>query len=288
MKIKNKRINDWINVTIGVMITAFSFSFFLEPNSLVIGGVSGVGIILKSILETDVALIILIINVVLLLLGLIFLGKEFFIKTVYGSLAFPGFIKIFDLLYGTIFKNGAKVSEDILVVIIFSAILSGFGIGLALKHGGTTGGTEIPQAILFKYFHIPYSASLVLIDGGVVILGCILLKDYDLFLYAIIFIYLSGIVMDNVVFNGFNKRAVHIISNKNEEIQKRIIKELIRGVTKLEVIGCYSNEKKTKLLCVLSNFEYYKLKAIINELDPKAFFYTVRANEVNGEGFTYE
>ena len=93
-------------------------------------------------------------------------------------------------------------------------------------------------------------------------------------------------VIDQIVFSGFNSRAVHIISDKNDIIQERILKDFSRGVTRVEVVGGYTGDNKTKLICILSSSEFYKLKALIEEVDPNAFFYVVRANEVSGEGFT--
>jgi uncharacterized membrane-anchored protein YitT (DUF2179 family) len=286
VNIKRNKILEWIYVTIGVMISSFSFSFFIEPKGLVIGGVSGLGIILQSLFHYDPAITILFINIGLLFLGLIFLGKDFFLKTAYGSIIFPLFIKVFDIIY-----KALKLTpiEDTLLVILFSSIIMGIGLGITIKFGGTTGGTDIPQNILLKYFNIPFSTSIFFIDGSIVIFGYFAMKgaDVSIILYAILFILLSGFAIDQVVFSGFNKRAVYIISPKNEEIKQRILDDLGRGVTKIRVVGGYTNEEKSKLICVLSTFEFYKLKRIIHEYDPYAFYYAVRASEVSGEGFTY-
>lgn len=285
MKITKSKVKEWIYITLGVALGSFSVSFFLEPNNLVIGGVTGIGIVMKELLNRDTALIIFIINMALLLVGLIFLGKEFFVKTSYGSVMFPVFIKLFNYLYDAM---SLTPIEDTLLVILFSSVIMGMGLGITVKNGGTTGGSDIVQKIFLKYFHIPFSISLIIIDGSVILFGYFALQgDLSTILYGILFILMSGFVMDQVVFSGFNKRAVSIISEKNEEIKQRILDELGRGVTKVQVIGGYSNQERTKLVCVLSSFEYYRLKKIIYEMDPNAFFYAVRASEVSGEGFTY-
>ena len=279
-------------MTIGVMLVAFSFSFFLDPYNLVIGGVGGIAIIFKPYMDTS--LMILIINIVLLLLALVLLGKESCINSIYGSLMFPAFTKVFNLIYEGL-NGGANLVSDqnMLLVTIIGALIMGVGLGMVVKNGGTTGGTEIPQNIALKYWKMPFSLSLFLFDGSIVLLGFIFVRDasghlqYEYLLYAIIFIYLSGIVMDQIVFRGFNKRAVSIISEKNEEIKEKILHDFNRGVTVVNAVGGYTGEKRTKLICVLTTSQFYKLKAIINEIDPHAFYYTVRANEVGGEGFTY-
>lgn len=283
-KFNKQKFLEWLYITLGVMIAAFSVSFFLDPINLVIGGVTGIGIILKYLFHQDISVYIFVLNLVLLFVGLIFLGKNFFVKTVYGSLLFPVFVKLFNLLYKVIVSNPI---EDKILVILFSSILMGLGIGIVIKYGGTTGGTEIPQQILMKYFQIPYSVSLYILDGMVLILGFIVFRDITVVLYGLVYIFLSGFVMDSFIFSGFNKRAIFIISEESEKIKQRILSDLERGVTQIKIVGGFSNEEKKLLVCLLSSFEYYKLKKIIEDYDPHAFYYAVRADEVSGEGFTY-
>lgn len=286
MKVSKNKVMEWLYITLGVMIASFSFSFFLDPAKIVTGGVSGLGVILSEVTEFDSATVIFIINMALLVFGTFFLGKEFFIKTIYGSLMFPVFIKLFNFLYD---KLNIVPSEDTFLIIVFSSVIMGIGLGITFKFGGTTGGTDILQKLLLKFFHIPFSASLFIIDGTVILVGYFVLGSNDIssILYGVLFIFLSGFAMDQVVFSGFNKRAVSIVSDKSEEIKARILEELGRGVTKIKVYGGYSNRERTNLICVLSTFEYYKLKKIIEDCDPNAFYYAVRASEVSGEGFTY-
>lgn len=283
---KKQKTVEWLFITLGILITSFSFSFFLEPFDLVIGGVSGLAIVLKSALGINPSVIILVLNALLLVVGLFLLGKDFFVKTIYGSLLFPLFIEVFSVLYKVIaFEN--YQTDNMLLIIVFSALLMGVGIGLVVKYNGTTGGTEIPQKIMLKYFYTPFSTSLYIIDGIIVVIGSIYFKSFELALYAIVFIAISGIMMDMIVFSGYNKRTVFIISDKKEIISKNIMEKFNRGTTIIKSTGGYSNEPKDILVCVLSTFEFYRLRSIINECDPKAFYFVVKANEVSGEGFTY-
>ena len=287
-----EHIKDWSIVTLGNLLVAFSFSFFLDPNNLVIGGTTGLATILRELFSIDTSITAFVINTILLFIGLFLLGKEFFVKTVYSTLVFPVMIKLLNMLYNVITPEGQTLISDPMLVIIFSSLILGFGIGLVLRQGGTTGGTEVGQKILFKYMHIPFSVSLFLIDGLIILGGAFFIKeegqilDFNMILYAVIFAYLSGQVMDQIVFSGFNSRAVSIISSKNEQIKKRILEDFERGVTEVKITGGYTNEDKTKLVCILSSNEFYKLKGLIHEIDPNAFFYVVRASEVSGEGFT--
>lgn len=285
-------LKELFYVTLGNLLVAVSFSFFLDPLNLVMGGATGAATILKCLFGFDTAITVFVINVVLLLIGLLFLGKDLFIKTLYSTIVLPLFISLCNFIYGLLVEEGQVLVSEPMLVILFSSLILGYGIGIVMKHGGTTGGTEIPQKLLYKYIHMPYSVSLYIIDGTVILLGAILINngqtsfDIHMILYAIIFLYLSGLVIDQIVFSGFNSRAVHIISSKNEEIKSKILQDFDRGVTQIKIVGGYTNEEKSKLICILPSNEYYKLKGLIHQIDPKAFFYVVRASEVSGEGFS--
>ena len=175
------------------------------------------------------------------------------------------------------------------LIVLFSAILMGIGLGMVVKSGGTTGGSEVVQKVLFKFFHLPYSTSLYILDGVVIVSGLLFqIVDLQTFLYAIVFTYLSGVVIDAVIFSGFNKRAVYIISDEIEAVKEEILHSFERGLTSIRVVGEYSKNERTMLVCVLSSSEYFKLRNFVEKVDPKAFFFVVRASEVRGEGFSYD
>lgn len=285
-----KSIKELLNITFGVILIAFSFTLFINPQNLVIGGVSGIGVIIKELWEGwNPAFVILIANILLLLLGLLLLGKGFFLKTAYGSLTFPLFIFIFEIICTKLDIYRVLNNLDMIVIIMFSSVIMGIGIGIVIKYGGTTGGTEILQKIFFKYFHIPFSYSLYIIDGIVIVLGVAFgVQTLNYALYVLIFAFVSGAVIDLVVFAGFNKRAVYIISEKSVEIKRVILDEFERGLSSIKVVGEYSKQQREMLVCLLSTTEYIKLRSIIESVDPSAFYFVVRASEVRGEGFSYE
>lgn len=288
-----KIVKSYIMLTIGVGITAFAYTFLLKPYLFDIGGVSGIGVILEAH-GYDSAFWILIINIVLLILALILVGRDFFIKNIYGSLLYPVFIKLFNFLYDLSVKAMPSIATDINIVFValFSSVIMGFGLGLCVKFGGSTGGTEIPQKILYDKLHIPYNLSLYFFDGAVILLGVFLIpsqrNDINLILGEVIFLLTNGIVMDITIFGGLNKRCVYIISDKWEEIKTCLLNEYDRGVTRINVVGEYSNSEKKLIFCVLSTIEYNKLREDINKIDSKAFLFCTHASEVRGEGFTYD
>lgn len=260
-------------------------------------------------------IIMLALNIVLLLFALLFVNKEFFFNSIYVSLAYPIFSILFAFLYEKFLKNyfidmeaiekiaqiivnhnddlSVEMLKNVLqigpyfLMIIFGSTISSIGIGLALKNGSSTGGVDILQKIFLDKFKIPFSISLIMIDGSIVLLSAIYYRNFFVILYGVIYILISGVIIDMIVFNGFNSRAINIITDKPENIKEAVIKRFDRTVTEVNVIGAYSGKEKTLLVCVMANSEFYQLKALIEEIDPKAFIYTTRASEVHGEGFSY-
>ena len=316
IKITKKQIKDFLTINLGVFLMAMAYSILIDRNKLVIGGVGGIATILSNAitgLKINSSFIILIINVVLLLIALIFVGKKFFLKTLYTSLIYPVYVFMFEkiiLLLQDVVPDLSLTKEELaiklsdialgqnaanaimagsyLLVIIFGAVISGFGLGLALKKGASTGGVDIIQQILLDRFKIPFSISLLMIDGTIVTVAAIYFKDFFMILYGFLFIYLSGVVLDAIVFSGFNSRAVYIITSDPEAVKNKIYSVLERGVTGIYSRGGYRQEDKKMLVCVMSNNEFYKMKTLILEIDKRAFIFVARVSEVHGEGFTYD
>ena len=308
IKITKKHIKDFLTINLGVFLMAMAYSILIDRNKLVIGGVGGIATILSNAitgLKINSSFIILIINVVLLLIALIFVGKKFFLKTLYTSLIYPVYVFMFEkiiLLLQDVVPDLSLTKEELaiklsdialgqnaanaimagsyLLVIIFGAVISGFGLGLALKKGASTGGVDIIQQILLDRFKIPFSISLLMIDGTIVTVAAIYFKDF--------FMILSGVVLDAIVFSGFNSRAVYIITSDPEAVKNKIYSVLERGVTEIYSRGGYRQEDKKMLVCVMSNNEFYKMKTLILEIDKRAFIFVARVSEVHGEGFTYD
>lgn len=287
-----KRIKEFIMINIGIFLVSFSFTFFLDKNNFIFGGVSGIGIILKNLFEEKIpsSLIILIVNLVLLIVGWITLGKGFFLKTILGTILFPAYSFLLELVIPETWYPIANT--DIFIIVIGASLIMGVGLGLTMRYDASTGGIDILQMIMLKYFKIPLSVSLVVIDGAIIIVGAFTgfssLMPIFLILYGIAYTVISGIVMDNIVFGGFNVRAAYVVTSKPEEIKKQIYDKLNRGVTEIYARGGYTLEDKKILLCVLTTREYYFLRSMALEIDPNAFVFVEKASEVHGEGFTYE
>ncbi|MBR2891296.1 MAG: YitT family protein [Bacilli bacterium] len=291
-----RKIKDFIYLNLGVILITIPFVFIMTPNNAVYGGVQGISIIINSLLPgfERVSYILLALNIILLLLGWLCIGKEFFLKTLYCSIASFVYAWIFEwALTEEVIKTAVGIFESNgFLVVTICGILMGAGLGLALKTGASTGGVDILQAMCYKYFKMSYSKSLIFIDGTIVLIGSILLhKDIALvenILYALVLILLSGYVTDSIVFSGFNVRAMYIITKEPEQVKKYILEKLRRGVTEVPAKGGYTGDDKVLLLCVLSSREYFVLKDLIETIDDGAFIYAARASEVHGEGFSYD
>ncbi len=278
----------WINV--GVFFAAISYVFFLEPNYITGGGLSGLAILVQDYLPDflSTTVFIWICNGTLLLISLFLMGKEYFLKTACGALVYPLYIMLLKFIIEILPEDFINFSNDMYIVVIFGALFMALGIGLAMKNGGTTGGGDIVQSIMFKYFHVPYSKTMYAIEGALIISSLVLWGNLTLTLQTILYVILTGVILDTFVFGGFNKRAVYIISEKHEEIRQIIIKDLVRGVTKLNATGGFNNEDKPVLLCVLSSKEYFELRSIVDRIDPHAFTLVMKTSEVRGYGFSLE
>lgn len=281
------RLEQYIMITIGVIVMASGFYFFLIPADLVAGGVTGLALVINKLVnQISISLFVLIMNLILLILGLFVLGKRVFLKSIYGSLLFPAVLFLFEEFLPLIDYN-----NDYIIVVVFGGALLGLGFGLVLKFGGTTGGTDIPVKIMNKKLKLPVSVSVYVIDGIVVLLGIIVFfEDYGLSIgfYAIIAIFISGNVADRVVVGSNSKKAVQIITDKPEEIKEAIYKTVIRGVTEVAIKGGYTRENKTMLVTVITRQEYYVIRNIIAMIDESAFVYVTPATEIHGDFFESE
>jgi len=276
------RVKEYLLITIGVLLMGIGFHFFNVPYNLVIGGVSGIGIILKDIIDINPAIVIFALNIMFLIIGLIVFGKRFFVKTVYGSLLFPLAIYLaetLDIAYGL-----SPLTDDVLLAVAFGSLMIGFGLGIVLRFGGTTGGMDIPQKIVHQYLKIPFSTVIYIVDGLIIVAGTIVF-GIEIGLYSLLSMLLIGKFIDVVLLGGKNRKSVYIITDHPIDMKTGIYNSIQRGVTEVPIIGGFSQDDKTMLLCVVQNREYYGLLKIINSVDDKAFVFVNNSSEVLGEGF---
>lgn len=274
---KKDRIKRYIEFFLGLFIVAATFNVFLLPNELVFGGVSGISIITKEVFGIDPSTFIFISSLFLLALSYLLLGKEKTMGSVLGSLLFPVFVKLTS-------KLGLYIDLDtsqLLLTAIFGGVLYGFGAGLIFKAGFTTGGTDIVNQIISKYFKVSLGNSMIMSDGLIVFSG-VFVFGFTKLMYALIVLYIISIMTDKVVLGISDSKAFYIITDKEKEVEEFILKYLNHGVTIFNARGGYTKEKQNVLMCVIPTREYFKLKEGIHEIDKEAFFVVCDAYEVFG------
>ena len=289
--IKKDDIKKFLQINLGLIICALGVSCFLWPTSFVTGGASGLAILLERIFpKVSNAIFLYIINIFLLIVSLPILGKEYFIKTLYATLMLPTLVMLGELivehtnLFDT-FKN-----LDSWIIVSFGAVAMGIGSGLSLAANGSTGGLDVLQSIGFKAFHIPYSVSNYVINGLIIVGGMINSGlgsgGLQTGLEAIVFLFITGIVVDMTTFAGFNKRAVFIKTDHIDEVREMIMYKINRGCTLIKAQGGYTLYDGEMLVCVCMSREYLMLRKYIDEIDPNSFVFVTRATEVRGSGFS--
>ena len=273
-----KYIKETIEIVIGCLLMAAGTSLFLLPNQLSSGGFAGISTIVYYLFGLPLGTTMLILNIPLMILTIIRVGKETAIKGIIGTIVLSVFIDILE-------KFGA-LTEDRLLACIYGGILIGLGTAIVLKANASTGGTDLLTYIICSYKpHYRASNLIVIIDIAIVVLNVIFFREIEIGLYSAIAIYLSGKMID-VVFEGiYFTKTMFIVSSKYKEIAQEIGQKLDRGSTAVYAKGMYTREKKMMLWCVASRGEVAKIKQIAQEIDPRSFIVISSAREVWGKGF---
>lgn len=268
-------------ITLGALIMAAGFVFFIAPNRIVPGGVFGIGIVLHHLAGIPIGLTGLAFNIPLTIIGIRFLGPRFGVKTVVGFVLTSIFIDGLIWLWG----ETPLVPDDMLLSSIFGGVLIGFGLGLIFKSRATSGGTAIVAMIMARFTRMPIGQALMIIDSSIVLIGLVAFGDWTIPLYSWIVIFVTGKVIDLVLQGLSYEKTLFIISDKYAEIGEKIMKDLNRGGTYLEGKGMYNSDSKKVIFVNVTRREVAMLHDFINEIDPDAFVTMIDASEILGKGF---
>ena len=271
------KLKRYFELVIGILLIAIAFNLFLLPNELVFGGVSGLSIIVSKFITIDASTFIMIASLLLLVVSFLVLGRNDTKASIVGSILFPIFVNI----TANIGEYIKLDTGNVLLSAVFGGIIYGFGAGLVFKAGFTTGGTDIINQILSKYLHMSMGNAMLISDGLIVVLGGFFFGATKL-MYALIVIYIIGLMTDKVLLGISNSKAFYIITNEDEKIRDYLLNELHHGVTIFSVKGGYTHKKDEVILCVVPTREYYRVKEGIHEIDSEAFFVVCDAYEVSG------
>ena len=279
---KQQYMQDIALITLGIFMMAAGFYYFMVPYNLITGGVGGVAIVIQEVFQINVLVLVYVLNLSFLLLGFLIYGKLFFMKTILGSVLYPVALTILVAVEDQL--QLLPMTEDLLLAVIFSAVLMGGGFGLVIRHGGTTGGADIPIKMVYDFFKIPFATAVYIIDGSIVALG-MLVFGLEIGLYSIVAVFLIGFISDYVVTGGTKTISINIITDHAEAVKELIYQRTERGVSMIPITGGYSKSNKTMLLCVAYKKEYYSVIQAVHEIDKKAFVFVNTSSEVLGEGF---
>lgn len=268
-------------ITLGSIIMAAGYVFFIAPNKIVPGGVYGIGIVLHHLIGIPVGLTGLAFNIPLTIIGIRVLGPRFGVKTVVGFVLASIFIDGLTWLWGDV----PLVPNDMLLSSIFGGVLIGFGLGLIFKSRATSGGSTIIAMIMSKYTRLPIGQTLMVVDSVIVLVGLVAFRDWTIPLYSWIVIFITGKVIDGVLQGVSYEKTLFIISEKYQEISEKILVDLNRGGTFLEGKGMYKQDEKKIIFVNVSRREVAILQDFINDIDPNAFVTVIDASEILGKGF---
>ncbi len=272
------KLADYFFVLCGAFIIAFALNIFLVPNKVSVGGVTSIGTVLLYIFEIPLSLTNLAANSALLIFGFRFLGKSALVKNIFGITALSLFLEIT--------SHFPSYTGDIMLAGLSGGVIMGLGLGIVIRHGASTGGTDFASLILNRLFpHLSVARIILIIDGIIITLAGIVFGSVTVTLYSAVSLFICSKVADGILTLGYSAKSVYIITSKYEPISKIIIKEFQRGVTGIKSRGMYSESEQLMLMCIISAKELPRLTRRIREIDKGSFLIVSEVREVLGEGF---
>lgn len=266
---------EYAMITLGTGIIACAVYFFMMPSHVSVGSISGLAIILTNFIPMSVSSITMIMNVFLLILGFLAIGKEFGVKTVYTSILLPAMLGFLERL----FPNFPSIMADPFLDMVCYIFVVSVGLAILFNRNASSGGLDIVAKILNKYLHMELGKAMSL-SGILVALSSALVYDKKIVVLSLLGTYLNGIVVDRFIF-GFNlKKRVCIISEKEAEIRQFIVKELHSGATVYEVLGAYNMKPRKEVITIVDKNEYLKLMNFIEKTDKDAFITIYDVNKI--------
>ncbi|MCX6233088.1 MAG: YitT family protein [Bacteroidetes bacterium] len=281
-RFSKKWFRDYSLITIGSFAVAMGYVFFITPYKIVPGGVYGIAIVLHYLTGLPVGLLALCFNIPLTIIGVKILGPRFGVKTVVTFFLTAIFVDLQTYFVG---NDPLKLSHDILLSCVFGGLVIGIGVGLILKAKATSGGSDVISMILSKFTKLPLGHSIMIVDSTIVLTSLVAFGDWRLPLYSWITIFVVSKVVDTVLQGISYDKTLFIISDKHEEIRKKILNDIHRGGTIIKGEGMYNGSEKHIIYTVVNRRELAMLEEYISQIDPNAFLTVINANEILGQGF---
>lgn len=257
------------------LLLAINYNILILPNTMITGGLSGLGVILQDLINPGVLMFVL--NVLLIILSIVILGMKRTKDFVIGALIFPVMV-----YFTADFSKLLLVAEvDYLLLVIVAAAVSGIAIGTIIKNGFSTGGVDIAACIVAKLSNRSVGNAVLIIDSLIVLFGAFRFGVIKA-MYAVIFIFILSSVIDRIILGISSNKAFYIVTDYEDQVKNFILNELGHGASILRAKGGHYHDQKNLIFCVIPSNEYFKLKEGINQIDPDAFFMVTDAYEVHG------
>lgn len=274
-------ITAYLKIVIGSVLYAAGFQFFLYPNAITTGGVTGIAMIINFLTGLPVGVMTMLINIPLF----VFSWKKFGLKFIIASLAGTVLSSVFVDLFAMI---PLEITHEPLLGAIYGGLIKGFGLGIIYHAGATTGGVDIIAKFLRrKYQHINFSTFILALDVAVIVAFAVIFKKYDSAMYAIICMFIASKVIDLVLYGAVNSKVCYVITDESVAVKDAIVNKLGRGVTYLHGEGAWSGKEKNVILCVIKQSQIVELKKLVEAIDERAFLIVSDSREVFGKGFSY-
>lgn len=276
-----RQLQRYMMIAAGTFVVALGFNWFLSPNHIASGGLSGASILLGGILHTDPMIPLWIGSVLILLVSAFVLGFRSLAASITGSILMPFFVMLT--------HSWQQLTDNPLLASIYGGVMTGVGLGIVFRAHGNTGGFTLLAQLVQKWLHVKPSQAIMAMDSVVVITAGILLTP-EKALYALISVFVTRKAMEIVLKLQRSSKVAYIITSSEYEqaLSKAVLQDLDRGMTKLSGTGGYTDDHRVIMMVVLAADKAPKLKLLVQALDPHAFIVLTDADDVAGEGFNYE
>lgn len=265
---------------LGCSLYSIGVNCFAVPNEIAQSGMTGAAVIINYLFHTPVGITNFVINIPLLVLMFLFLGKKMLARTLWVTVILSAALDIFGA-FMPVYQG------DMILASLFCGLLEGAGLGLIMITGATSGGTDIVAKLINKRWpHLSVGSMVMVADAIIVITGMVVFRSIESGLYAIIVIFVSSRVIDSMIYGTGNGKMLMIVTEKADEISKAIISTTKRGVSILPAKGAYTGKDKSILLCVARKNEIANIIKTVKATDEKTFIIVSEANEILGQGFT--
>lgn len=276
-------VTDYLIILAGTFCYAAAVVAFIRPNSIPMGGVTGIALLAGGLLSLPVGVLVLVMNIPLFLLSFRKLGRSFLIRTLAATVAAS---LLLDALEPLVTRWSLSYSENPLLAALYGGVLSGLGLGLVFSRGATTGGSDILSKLIhMKSDRWSIGRINLTVNALVILASSLIYQSIEAALYALVIQYVSSSVIDGILIGMDNSSAAFIITNNPQAVSDAILTSLNRGVTGLTGTGMYSKEARATLLCAVRGHEVTALKKLVIQADPDAFVILTNAREVLGRGF---